>query len=56
MMKNTINGLQDNEEITAIIRIRKNPDTQHVLTVLTGSTCNKNNNDAGSRGKITSSS
>jgi hypothetical protein len=34
-MKKTINGLQDNEEITAIIRIRKNPDTQHVLTVLT---------------------
>jgi hypothetical protein len=31
-MKKTINGLQDNEEITAIIRIRKNPDTQHVLT------------------------
>jgi hypothetical protein len=36
-MKRTINGLQNNEEITAIIRIRKTPDTHHVLTVLTQS-------------------
>mgnify|MGYP002806652980 CR=1 FL=1 len=35
-IEGTINGYQDNEEITAMIRIRNYPDTQHVLIVSPG--------------------